>query len=58
MRIGAGKKPPDWAKEVLLAKDRRIADATASPNGLYLVEVFYPEKFVIAKLKNDFFSIS
>ncbi len=58
MRIGAGKKPLNWAKEVLLAKDRRIADATASPNGLYLVEVFYPEKFVIAKPKNDFFSMS
>lgn len=56
MRIGAGKKPIHWAKEVLLAKDRRIAGATARPNGLYLVEVLYPEKFIISKPKNDFFN--
>lgn len=58
MGIGAGKKPIHWAKEVLLAKDRRIAGATARPNGLYLVEVFYPEKFVISKPKNDFFNMT
>jgi tRNA pseudouridine38-40 synthase len=57
MCIGAGKKPIHWAKEVLLAKDRRIAAATARPNGLYLVEVLYPEKFAIAKPRNDFFSV-
>lgn len=54
MSIGAGKKPIAWAKEVLLAQDRRAADVTARPNGLYLMEVFYPEKFAIPKAKDDF----
>lgn len=45
MTIGAGIAPPIWAKEVLMAKDRLKADVTASPNGLYLVAVEYPEVY-------------
>ena len=45
MAIGTGAKPPVWAEEVLLAKDRSVAAATAPPHGLYLVEVRYPEEF-------------
>ena len=45
MAIGTGAKPPVWAEEVLLAKDRSVAAATAPPHGLYLVEVSYPEEF-------------
>jgi tRNA pseudouridine38-40 synthase len=37
--------PIEWAKEVLEAKDRRKAGLTASPKGLYLVTVEYPEHF-------------
>lgn len=55
MSIGAGKKPIEWAKEVLLAQDRKAADITASPNGLYLCQVFYPEKFVLPESENNFF---
>ncbi len=40
--IGSGDKPPEWASEVLAAKDRRRAGVTISPAGLYLVEVDYP----------------
>ncbi|MDQ8038909.1 MAG: tRNA pseudouridine(38-40) synthase TruA [Rickettsiella sp.] len=47
MLIGAGKREPSWAKEVLLAKDRKKATLTAKPTGLYLLKVFYPESFLI-----------
>lgn len=47
MTIGAGKKPIDWAKEVLSARDRKAADVTATANGLYLTKVCYPEKFAL-----------
>ena len=57
MTIGAGKKPIEWAKEVLLAQDRKAADITAAPNGLYLCQVFYPEKFVLPESENNFFSM-
>ena len=45
MRIGVNEQPPVWAKEVLLAKDRTIADVTAPPHGLYLMRVTYPEHY-------------
>ena len=43
--IGRGKKPVEWAHEVLLAKDRRYAGVTASPAGLYLMSIQYPDVF-------------
>lgn len=55
MSIGAGKKSISWAKEVLLAQDRRAADVTASPHGLYLSQVFYPENFALPQSENNFF---
>ncbi len=57
MTIGAEKKPIDWAKQVLLAHDRKAADVTATANGLYLSQVFYPEKFALPPTENDFFKI-
>lgn len=57
MTIGAGKKPIDWAKEVLLAHDRKAADVTAAPNGLYLYQVIYPENFALSQSENDFFKL-
>lgn len=47
MDIGAGAAEPGWAAEVLAARDRRCAAMTALPNGLYLVDVSYPEQFGI-----------
>lgn len=43
--IGCGEKPIEWIKTVLAGKDRTKAGATAKPNGLYLVNVSYPEVF-------------
>ena len=45
--IGSGARPENWAEEVLQARDRRQAAMTFSPNGLYLVEVNYPDHFEI-----------
>lgn len=47
MAIGEGKKPIDWAEEVLLARDRKKAGITAPPNGLYLAEVEYSKRFEV-----------
>lgn len=46
MKIGAGVKPASWMAEVLSAKSRRAAAETAPPDGLYLVEVKYPDPYV------------
>lgn len=45
MTIGAGKRPLEWAKQVLDARDRRQGGVTAPPFGLYLVRIGYPERF-------------
>jgi tRNA pseudouridine38-40 synthase len=39
-------KPAAWRAEVLSAKSRRAAAETAPPDGLYLVEVKYPEPYI------------
>lgn len=43
--IGAGKHEPDWAREVLEARDRTLGGVTAPPDGLYLGGVLYPAHF-------------
>lgn len=45
MEIGAGKRPPDWAAEVLTARERALGGVTAPPHGLYLMAVSYPARF-------------
>ncbi len=47
MAIGQGKKEVKWAAEVLAAKYRKAGGMTASPHGLYLVDIKYPEKYII-----------
>ncbi len=49
--IGEGKASPDWAREVLESKTRSEAGVTAKPDGLYLVEVSYPETVVVTPAK-------
>ncbi|XOV88375.1 MAG: tRNA pseudouridine(38-40) synthase TruA [Pseudomonadota bacterium] len=45
--VGEGRREPGWIGEVLAARDRRLAGATASPKGLYLIDVTYPADFGI-----------
>ena len=47
LAIGDQRKPVEWCSEVLEAKDRSAAGVTASPKGLYLAEVVYPEQYEI-----------
>ena len=43
--VGLGRRAPEWAKEVLEARDRTKGGVTARPDGLYLIGVEYPERF-------------
>ncbi|MCG5495307.1 tRNA pseudouridine(38-40) synthase TruA [Ectothiorhodospira variabilis] len=45
MAIGRGEYPPEWMAEVLTARDRSQAGVTAPPDGLYLVQVGYEDRF-------------
>ncbi len=49
MTVGSGVRPPKWVKEVLESRDRRRAAMTASPHGLYFVEVNYSAEFDLPK---------
>lgn len=49
MEVGKGERPVEWIAELLEAKDRNLAAATAKAEGLYLVQVDYPEEFGIPK---------
>ncbi len=48
--VGKGEQPVEWMAQVLAKKDRTQAAETAKPNGLYLIEVDYPEEFGLPKL--------
>ena len=50
MDVGAGKREPEWAQEILQSQDRRCGGVTASPAGLYLTGVDYDEKFDLPQL--------
>ncbi|SFV85010.1 tRNA pseudouridine synthase A [hydrothermal vent metagenome] len=41
LKIGRGERPIEWIQEVLNAKDRTKAGATAQPQGLYFIKAFY-----------------
>ncbi|MFP1982945.1 tRNA pseudouridine(38-40) synthase TruA [Lonsdalea quercina] len=45
MEVGCGNQPESWIADLLAAKDRKLAAATAKADGLYLVDVDYPESF-------------
>jgi tRNA pseudouridine38-40 synthase len=42
LAVGDGRKPPEWAGDVLASRDRQRAAAVAPAHGLTLVEVRYP----------------
>ncbi len=45
--IGYGQQAPEWIDELLQMKDRKLAAPTFSADGLYLVNVSYPSKWVL-----------
>ncbi|MCX7089431.1 MAG: tRNA pseudouridine(38-40) synthase TruA [Methylococcales bacterium] len=48
MDIGRGTQPVEWTQHLLHVKDRKAGGVTASPCGLYLGGVYYPEHYGIA----------
>jgi len=50
MDIGCGERVPEWAGEVLAARDRKLGSITAPPDGLYLTAVEYPEGFHVPRM--------
>ncbi len=44
LEVGEGIRDPEWIRSLLEQKDRRQAGITAPPEGLYLIEVEYPDK--------------
>ena len=49
LRVGQSQEHTSWIKEVLELKNRCMAGVTAPPEGLYFVEVDYPEHFNLPK---------
>ena len=45
IKVGHGDEKPEWIKWLLEQKDRTLAGATAKAEGLYLVDVDYPDEF-------------
>lgn len=50
LEVGMNRQPIDWLSQLLDGKSRKAAAPTAKPNGLYLVDVTYPEPHVLPKL--------
>ena len=49
LKIGSGRKPVEWMQEVLAAKSRRMAAETAPAHGLYLIQVKYPDQYILPR---------
>jgi tRNA pseudouridine38-40 synthase len=47
MEVGFGRRDPSWIRQLINGRDRTKSAATASPKGLYLVNVGYPNAPVI-----------
>lgn len=48
--VGSGEQNEEWLAEVLMARDRTTAAATAKPNGLYLIDVLYPSELNLPQM--------
>lgn len=48
--VGKGKHPPAWMKEVLDARQRKIAAPTFAPDGLYLRHISYEAKWGLPQI--------
>jgi tRNA pseudouridine38-40 synthase len=47
LRVGEGKQRPEWAGELLQARDRTLAPPTAPAAGLSLIRVRYPDQLAL-----------
>jgi tRNA pseudouridine38-40 synthase len=52
--VGAGKHPPGWMRELIFARDRRLAAPTFMPDGLYLSGVEYDSSFGLPAFREAF----
>jgi tRNA pseudouridine38-40 synthase len=43
VEVGRGRRPGDWLRDVLAARDRSAAGPTAAACGLTLIQIFYPD---------------
>lgn len=43
LHVGQGRQPESWLAQLLAGKDRQQAAETARPDGLFLVQVTYPD---------------
>lgn len=50
--IGECLQSIDWIKELIKNKDRRLSGPTAKPNGLYLIDVTYPDHYDLPIILN------
>jgi tRNA pseudouridine38-40 synthase len=47
VRVGSGDAEPDWIRFILESRDRTLSGITAPPQGLYFVDVVYPDSFAL-----------
>lgn len=52
--IGKGAQSPDWVDELLLARDRKLAAPTFSPDGLYFRGPLYEPQWALPDPDDDF----
>jgi tRNA pseudouridine38-40 synthase len=52
-KVGHGEAEPGWIESLLGKRDRRLADITAPPSGLYLTRIEYPPEFGLGMLTGD-----
>jgi tRNA pseudouridine38-40 synthase len=43
LEVGRGSRPPEWVRDVVAARDRRLAGPVVEARGLFLVRVDYPD---------------
>ena len=53
--VGEGRKPVEWLAELLSAKDRTQAGATAPADGLYFAQALYDEQWGIPETNMEIF---
>lgn len=51
--VGKGNYPPEFIRQLILNKDRKLAPPTFSPDGLYLTGIGYDEKWGLPQTQRD-----